>query len=295
MVVNGLISYLGLYYNLTHFNQGPLNNIAAAVIQRLSTVALLQQISNNNINNPTANVNLKSQTEDQAFEITNQKIDNSDTSISEENSQKCDAKQKSGLGICGLDLSLKTKKPAKTNNDSDTAEDFFNALSPVSTSSTNLSTSSLSSISKLMTNEKSMKNGESKCETPNNKKGILDVINRLKSQKSTNGQSGDSQAEQKSSCSEHELNSGGLDELNDLIKSHLLPISEAVFDKYKTFFENKKSEDDDEEHNDNFETPMVNSEHEEALKSGTGKIQHQCTFCNIFKNLIDLHELLHKT
>ena len=216
-------------------------------------------------------------------------------------SQKQEQKPKSH---CGLDLSLKAKK-LKGSCDNDTSDEYYSALSPVSTSSTNLSTSSLSSLSKLKIKEEKSQRLEKSTESHGgNKKGILDVINRIKSQKSSpQSESSDIvKEEEKSACLDHDVANNGLDELNDLIKSHLLPISEAVFDKYKTFFDCKKStenhqredESDYDEHNENFhETPS--SANDDSHTTKTDNLKKKCTFCNIFKNLLDLHELLHTT
>lgn len=257
---------------------GPLNNIAAAVLQRLSTVALLQQFSNNSGNNNQSN--------------------------GDESVPKVEPNQKS-KSHNALDLSIKAKKKSCDN---DTSDEYYSALSPVSTSSTNLSTSSLSSIAnKAKAN--SNKSPSSSTEG-NSKKGILDVINRIKSQKvSTQIQSSSDiaddmllKSDSKSTCLDHDLSNNGLDELNDLIKSHLLPISEAVFEKYKSnkngfISANGEECEDFEDNEDNFhEAPMENnSEPKEGSEPLSPTLKKNCTFCNIFKNLIDLHELLHKT
>ncbi len=158
-----------------------------------------------------------------------------------------------------LDLSMRVKKETSDS-------EYYTALSPVSTSSTNLSTTSshLSSISKLKNNNTSTKTSSDNPGPSTTKKtNILNVIDRLKSAQKP-------PSIVNSVCPEHV----GLDELNDLIKTHLLPISEAVFEKYKAFFSSKNG----------IEPATTTTEDEEKTR---------CTFCNIFKNLIELHELLH--
>lgn len=281
---------------------GPLNNIAAAVLQRLSTVALLQQFSNNGNNSGQNNGDFSRKSND----------DVDGTQLDESGAKTLDTNQNKPKLHSGLDLSIKA--PRKHNNkscDNDTSDEYYSALSPVSTSSTNLSTSSLSSIAKAKGTNINNKSPSGSTEGNNSRKGILDVINRLKSQKVSNQMSSNDSADEmllksdsKSTCLDHDLSNNGLDELNDLIKSHLLPISEAVFDKYKSkvngngFIASGDECEDYEEHEDNFhEAPMENNSelNKEGLESTLPTLKKNCTFCNIFKNLIDLHELLHKT
>ena len=184
-------------------------------------------------------------------------------------------------------------------------------------------------------------------------KGIIDVINRLSSRSKTNDESNNSLAisqptdlnnlKKKSNknnldeshnelekfislndCDKNEHDSN-LEELNELIKSHLLPLSEAAIKKYREYFNSKKLgenlkclNEEDEEMNEtesnlkdissNEESSNVLSENccsavsslsSSALNSSlidntSNKTNNQCTFCNILKNLMDLHVLLHK-
>ena len=109
-----------------------------------------------------------------------------------------------------------------------------------------------------------------------------------------------------------------LEELNELIKSHLLPVSEAAFGKYRNFFQlNKKTFHQTKEHVNSNDTSSKTSEttSESAVSSmsssplssqspsssfsdnnssSSNTNHNKCTFCNILKNLLDLHQFLHK-
>ena len=227
-----------------------------------------------------------------------------------------------------LNLSLRHHNTKREPTGTSSTDEYFSALSPVSTSSaTNLSTTntinSSSSSQKLST--KLVQDTSNVATSINAKQRghtILDVIDRLKSQKCCPGvdQQEEVMTETGQCLSEH--NDGGIHELNELIRSHLLPISDAVFDirhKYKAYFngrnknkagsssqfencdqENEEEEDgerteEEEEEGEEENDSHNHKEQHQHLKSNERTAKQQCTFCNIFKNLIDLHELLHKT
>ena len=345
------------------------NNIAAALIQRLSTAALFQQFNaNNGTNKSNENTNqmIASLFSNKQQQVENNYIHSSDNRELSKQLGKSppglnhelrthefdmkDLKVKV-LNGCALDLSLKSnsKKP-KHSESNETNDEYFSALSPVSTSSTNLSTSSLSSFcnsnnkksdDKLFANKLSP---EQTTQQQQNKKSsnkaIVDVINRLKSKsklsdESDAGHTPDALTSPKTDNESHSTTAAdeakynckhnlstpeadtNLEELNDLIKSHLLPISAAVYEKYKNYFvklnnnknsaksehdsdedkETRKDLDDELEESDFQEISFADKSVSESLddKTNVDLNSKKCTFCKILKNLIDLHQLLHKT
>lgn len=296
-IFSALLSGLPLDNNNESTKSSNLNNLAAALIQRLSTVALMQQFNKSNDNSLVSLLsNQTEQLTDESFNSDkNRKIDDKNDRIKSSRSLNC-----------ALDLSIKTNVKKQRLEDVDNDE-YISALSPVSTSSTNISNSSTKTSK---SNDQQRKENQlNKLINKNEKeqfgkksnKAILDVINRLNSNLPKPNQ--DDKLEQKNeSCTKEEHNNN-LDDLNDLIKSHLLPISEAAIEKYRDYFQVKKivskesAKETSETTNESVvsslsSSPLSSSSHSSHFSSSSS--DYKCTFCNILKNLLDLHQFLHK-